>query len=63
MNAQFHQNMPDDLYQRTKKMAKKMGMTLTVFVNMAVHNQILDNSELEKRITELERKFQSFDKK
>jgi hypothetical protein len=47
--------MPDELHERAKKLAKKLGMSLTAFVNLAVHEKTFDFSELEKRIIELEK--------
>ena len=55
MNAKYVQRMPDDLHDRAKKLAKKLGMSLNAFVNMSVHEQLLDVDELEKRVAELEK--------
>lgn len=58
MNAEFRQRMPDDLHKRAKELAKRLGMSLNSFVNLAVHEKSLDLDELEKRVSELEKKFE-----
>jgi predicted transcriptional regulator len=55
MNAKVTQAIPDELHKKAQKLAKKMGMSLTAFINLAIHEKTLDIEELEQRITELEK--------
>ena len=63
MSAEFRQRMPDDLHKRAKDLAKKLGMSLNAFVNMSVHERVLDLDELEKRVAAIEQKLESDNKK
>jgi predicted DNA-binding protein len=55
--------MPDDLHERAKALAKKLGMSLNAFVNMSVHERLLDINDLEKRVETLEKQMQEKKKK
>jgi len=55
--------MPDDLHERAKALAKKLGMSLNAFVNMSVHERLLDINDLEKRVETLEKQMQEKEKK
>jgi predicted DNA-binding protein len=63
LNAKYVQRMPDDLHDRAKKLAKKLGMSLNAFVNMSVHEQLLDVDDLEKRVVEIEKQMKEMQKK
>jgi len=63
INARYQQRMPDDLHERAKALAKKLGMSLNAFVNMSVHERLLDINDLEKRVETLEKHMQAKKKK